>query len=176
MNPPITTPALLFCAVMQLGNELQFGRLVACILGSFAVKRQNFIRLGRPYRLKAGPEHPAQSQDTNKAFGRGSMSPKVVAIRLFLRSRHVAYRKLPHVQCLLRQCKSFSIMPKNFPVGNLAGQNISGQQNSLTLANGNHWQKRLFGWTWLDQNGSAKTPALLQHPVQDPGHWHGKLS
>ena len=42
-----------FCAMMQLGDKLQFGRLVVCVLGSFAVKRQNLIGLGRSYSLKA---------------------------------------------------------------------------------------------------------------------------
>ena len=117
------------------------------ILGGFAVERQDLIRLRRSYSLETGPEHSAQGQDTNKAFGRASMPPKVIPVDLFLRSRQVGYRQLPHMQCLLRESISFCIMLK------VAGQLESSAEKACRLG----------------QSESTKTAKLAPHPPS--GSW-----
>ena len=135
VKPPTTTPALFFCAMMELCNEIQLGRLVIYVLGSLSVERKTSSCGAYLYSLSAGSENSYPGSGSPQTFGRGPMTPTVEAVGLRFRCWHVFYGQFPH-------SVRFGVVLEDFPVGDPARYNRSCQRDDFSLADRNNRQKR----------------------------------
>ena len=154
MKPSHHYSCTAFCAMMELGNEIQLGWLVTHVLCSLSVERKNVIVRGYLYSLGAGSENSAYGQDPHEAFGRGPMTPTAEAVGLRLGSWHVFYGQFPHMHCPLRHCKGFCVVLEDFPIGDPARHNRSCQRDDFSLADRNNRQKRTICWAKTGQQES----------------------